>query len=122
MRTLQKQTFFLASIVLVSGCATTATPQSASAPVPPTTIEAVGQLTKAIPFPRGYLDPAALPNSLTLLPPPPAPGTAAKAADEEAYRAALAAPADCQALAASDADLGWPHMVQSFEPIAGLSL
>ena len=122
MRALHKQTFLLASILLVSGCATTATPPSASAPVPPTTIEAVGQLTKAIPFPRGYLDPAALPNSLTLLPPPPAPGTAAKAADEEAYRAALAAPADRQALAASDADLGWPHMVQSFEPIAGLSL
>ncbi|RSU56096.1 acid phosphatase, partial [Sphingobium yanoikuyae] len=69
MRTLHKQTFLLASILLVSGCATTATSPSASAPVPPTTIEAVGQLTKAIPFPRGYLDPAALPNSLTLLPP-----------------------------------------------------
>lgn len=107
--------------LLLAGCATQSA-QAPVAPVPPTTIEAVGTLSPKIPFPKGYLDPKQLPNSLALLPPPPAAGTAAKAADEEAYKAGMAAPAERQALAASDADLGWPHMIQSFEAIAGTSL
>ena len=104
-----------------SACATT-TAQTAVAPPPPTTIAAVGQLSPAIPFPKGYLPAAVLPDSLALLPPPPSPGTAAKAADQEAYQQALGASPERQALAASDADLGWPHMIQSFETIVGTSL
>lgn len=116
-----RQTLIVMVALVSAGCASTTT-QTASAPVPPTTLEGVGQLTKAIPFPKGYLAPAVLPNSLALLPPPPADGSAAKAADQEAYKQALAASPERQALAASDADLGWPQMVQSFEPVMGTSL
>lgn len=101
---------------LLAGCATT----SAS---PPTSPEAVGMISSSIPFPKGFLDPAALPDSLALLPPPPADGTSAKAADEEAFRAGAAAPAERQALAAADADLSsWAQIISSFEPIVGTSL
>ena len=112
----------LAVAVLLAGCATGSPPAAPSVPVPPTTIEAVGQLSPKIPFPKGYLEPKALPDSLALLPPPPAAGTAAKAADEEAFKAGAAAPAERQALAANDADLGWPHMVVTFEALLGTSL
>ncbi len=104
-----------------SACATTAS-QTRSAPIPPTTLAAVGQVSPSIPFPKGYLAPTALPDSLALLPPPPSTGSAAKAADQEAYQLALAASPERQAMAASDADLGWPHMIRSFEAIIGTSI
>ena len=117
-----RTTIIPVTALLLTGCMTAATAPVVTAPVPPTTIAAVGVLSPAIPYPKGYLDPKMLPNSLALLPPPPAAGSAAKAADEEAYQAGLAAPADRQALAASDADLGWPQAILSFETIAGTSL
>lgn len=115
------QNLIVIMLLALAGCASDTT-RTASVPAPPTTVEAVGQLSKAIPFPKGYLEPPALPNSLALLPPPPEAGSAAKAADQEAYRQALGATPERLALAASDADLGWPHMVQSFETIVGTSL
>ena len=112
----------LTALALLAGCATTSTPEAAKIS-PPTTLEAVGQLSPRIPFPKGYLDPKALPDSLALLPPPPAVGTAAKAADEEAFKASLATPEPRWTLAASDADLtSWAHIIASFEPIVGTSL
>ncbi len=111
----------VSALLLVAGCATTSS--TTSAPVPPTTIEAVGQLSPSIPFPKGYLAPAALPDSLALLPPPPAQGTDAKAADQEAFRAGAAEGPDRQALAAADADLtSWAKLASSFEAIVGTSL
>lgn len=104
---------------LPAACATTT---ASTAPVPPTSVEAVGVISPEYPLPKGYLDPAAAPDSLALLPPPPAAGTPAKASDQQAYTDALSASADRQALAASDADLNWPHVVSSFEPIVGMSL
>jgi acid phosphatase (class A) len=105
-------------VLLLAGCATTAP----SGPVPPTTVADVGTLSAEIPYPKGYLDPAALPDSLALLPPPPAQGSAAKAADQEAYEQSLTASSQRQALAASDADLAWPHVVIGFEQVLGTSL
>lgn len=111
---------------LLAACATPATSPKTIAP--PTTLEAVGMLSAAIPFPtipfpKGFLAPGDLPDSAALLPPPPADGSAAKAADEEAFQTAMAAPAERKALAASDADLSsWAHIIGSFEPIVGLSL
>lgn len=90
--------------------------------VPPTSVDAVGVISQQIPLPKGYLDPAAAPDSLALLPPPPGEASALKAADQQAYVDALSASADRQALAASDADLGWPNVISSFEPIVGMSL
>ena len=112
----------LAALTLLAGCATTSAPEVAKIS-PPTTLAAVGQLSPSIPFPKGYLDPKALPDSLALLPPPPAAGTDSKAADEEAFKATLDAPQPRWALAASDAELNsWAHIVSSFEPIVGTSL
>lgn len=107
---------------LPAACATTAPVAEAPAMVPPTSIEAVGVISEHYPLPRGYLDFAAMPDSLALVPPPPAEGTAAKMADQQAYADALTASAERQALAARDADLDWPDVLSSFEPIAGMSL
>lgn len=112
-------------LLVLGGCTTAATSTgqgSAAAMVPPVTVEEVGVLSKDIPLPKGYLPPAALPDSLALLPPPPAAGSAAKAADQEAFEAAKLASAARLTLATSDADLNWPHVVQSFEPLVGTSL
>jgi acid phosphatase (class A) len=66
-------------------------------------------------FLRGYLAPNALPNSLALIPSPPAAGSAALALDEEFSRRSL----DLQGtprwkLAAEDADLMFPHAAGTF--------
>ena len=106
---------------LSAACAATP-PVGGTSTAPPTSLEAVGVISEQIPLPRGYLNPADAPDSLALLPPPPGGGSAAKAADQQAYAEALAAPAERQALAARDAELRWPAVVSSFEPIAGMSL
>lgn len=114
-----KTTLIIAAAWLPAACATM---PSETAMVPPTSVHAVGVISQQIPLPKGYLDPAAAPDSLALLPPPPAEGSALKAADQQAYVDALSASANRQALAASDADLGWPNVIASFEPIVGMSL
>lgn len=63
----------------------------------------------------GYLPTAALPNSLALLPPPPAEGSAALALDEEIARRSLAfRDTPRWALAALDADLHFPEAAGTF--------
>jgi len=63
----------------------------------------------------GYLQPEALPNSLTLLPPPPAEGSAALALDEEVSRRSLALRSTPRwNLAAEDADLMFPQAAATF--------
>ena len=63
----------------------------------------------------GYLPKEALPDSLALLPPPPAPGSAALAADEEASRKALALKdTERFALATEDANLLFPNAAGTF--------
>lgn len=67
----------------------------------------------------GYL--AELPSSLALLPPPPAPGSAAQARDEEASRAALALHGSPRwELATQDAVLGFPAAAQTFTCALGV--
>ncbi len=66
-------------------------------------------------FLPGYLPAGAAPSSLRLLPPPPAPGSAAQARDEEAAKAALVlrgTPRWQQAM--EDADLSSPKAVETF--------
>jgi acid phosphatase (class A) len=64
---------------------------------------------------QGYLDPKALPNSLALIPPPPAPGSAAFALDVEIAQNSFALRDTPRfALAASDYDLKLPHFVDTF--------
>jgi acid phosphatase (class A) len=64
---------------------------------------------------QGYLPQEALPDSLALIPPPPAAGSAAFAFDEEVARKSLALRGTPRwALAAVDAELGFPHAAGTF--------
>jgi acid phosphatase (class A) len=64
---------------------------------------------------QGYLDPQALPNSLALIPPPPAPGSTAYALDEEIAQNTFALRGTPRfALAASDFDLKRSNFVNDF--------
>jgi len=64
---------------------------------------------------QGYLDPKALPNSLALVPPPPAPGSAAYALDVEVAQNTFALRSTPRfVLAASDFELKLPHVVDVF--------
>jgi len=68
----------------------------------------------------GYLQPEALPNSLALLPPPPAVGSAALALDEEVSTKALALRGTPRwALAAEDAVLKFPEAAGTFSCALG---
>lgn len=73
-------------------------------------------------LPPHYLAPADLPDSLALLPSPPAPGSAAFARDEEAS-SAMARPQGSPrwTQAASDADLHFPHAAGTFACAAGIT-
>jgi acid phosphatase (class A) len=68
----------------------------------------------------GYLARKDLPNSLALLPPPPAAGSMALAADEEAHQKAKAQRSPARfALAASDAGLRFPAAAATFSCALG---
>ncbi len=93
----------LASALFITGCASSGRPSLAgAAPV-------------ARPHTAGYLSPEALPNGLEVLPPPPEPGSAAQAFDEELSRKALARRDTARwMLAIEDADLTFPNAADTF--------
>lgn len=69
----------------------------------------------------GYLESQELPNSLLLLPPPPAEGSAARALDEEVSRKGLALRGTARwRLAAEDADLKFPEAAGTFSCALGV--
>lgn len=71
----------------------------------------------------GYLKPSELPDSVALLPPPPALGSAAEALDEEVARQALMLRDTEQfKLAALDADLSFPAAAGTFSCVLGVSV
>ncbi len=71
----------------------------------------------------GYLQPEALPNSLGLIPPPPAEGSAALALDEEVSRKRLALRGRPRwDLAAKDAELMFPEAAGTFSCALGVSI
>ena len=89
---------------LAAGCATV---------VPPTSPDQLPQVRPN--YVIGYLQPTELPDSQALLPPPPAAGTAALAADEDAYRSTrklLDTPRWAQAT--KDANLTFPNAAETF--------
>ena len=92
--------------VLLAGCQTP----------PPTSPEAVGEFRKGSGYLNGYLDPKQLPDSLALLPPPPAPGSAQQAADLATYQSTRALRDTPRwALAVKDANLSFPAAASTFE-------
>jgi len=71
----------------------------------------------------GFLKPADLPDSLALLPPPPAPGSPDFAADEEAFRATRALRDTPRwGLAVKDADLDFPAAPEAFSCAVGIPI
>ena len=95
---------------LAAGCAT----------LPPSTSPA--ELTHArTGYVIGYLKSSELPDSLALLPPPPAAGSAAFAADEDAYRSTRKLRDTPRwALAAKDADLNFPQAAETFSCVLAM--
>lgn len=101
--------------LFVIGCA--ASPRV----VAPTSAEEVGEIRHG--FLNGYLQPAELPDSLALLPAPPAAGSAAQAADDAAFRELtkfLGTPRG--AMAAQDANLTFPDTAQVFSCALSISI
>ena len=71
----------------------------------------------------GYLKPSELPDSVALLPPPPALGSAAEALDEEVARQALMLrDTERFKLAALDADFSFPAAAGTFSCVLGVSV
>ena len=71
----------------------------------------------------GYLQPEALPNSLTLIPPPPAEGSAAFALDEEVHRKSIELRGTLRwDLAAKDAELMFPDAAGTFSCALGIPI
>lgn len=101
-------------------------PQVASAadgaPPPPTTLAEVGEVRPGVGFPKGFLAPAELPDSLALLPAPPAAGSSAQAADEAAASAGAAAGPARRGLAAVDASLDLAQIIAPFSNIVGVDI
>lgn len=73
--------------------------------------------------PDGYIPPKDLPDSLALLPPPPAAGSPGMARDEAARTAAIPLRGSARwAIAASDAELGFPHDANVFSCAIGVRI
>ena len=107
----------LAAVLLVGAC-TTAPPVAA-----PISAAAVGEVRPGSGYLKGYLAPAELPDSLALLPVPPAEGSAARAADDAAFRALTALQGTPRgALAVQDADLRFPQAAETFSCALGLPI
>lgn len=99
----------MVAVAITAGCAGSAR-QSKPTPVP--------EIRPGIL--AGYLQPEALPNSLALLPPPPAEGSAALALDEEVSRKSLALRGTPRwELAIEDANLMFPRAAGTFSCALG---
>lgn len=105
-------------LLALSGCQTVTPP-----PTPPTSLETVGELRPGSGYARGYLERKALPDSLALLPKPPAEGSAEQAADTAAYRSTRALRGTPRwQLAADDANLRFPKAADTFSCALDLSI
>lgn len=83
---------------------------------PPTSPEAVGEIRAGSGYLNGYLQRKQLPDSLALLPPPPAAGSAQQAADLDTYKRTRALRDTPRwALAAKDANQKFPAAASTFE-------
>jgi acid phosphatase (class A) len=101
--------------ILIAGCAAGSGPQVPS-------IEAKAP-TRAPNVNAGYLAKESRPNSLLLVPPPPAPGSEAMARDEAAAKAAVALRGSPRwQVATNDAELRLPQAAETFSCALGVKL
>ena len=92
-----------------------------ASPPPPTTLVEVGELRPGTGYIKGYLSATEVPDSLALLPPPPAAGSAALAADEDAFRTLTSLRDGPRGrLAARDANLAFPKAPDAFSCALGI--
>jgi len=102
----------LAFMVIIPGCA------GLEGPTKPAAVPEIHPGILA-----GYLDPETLPDSLALIPPPPADGSAALAFDEEVSRRSLALRGTPRwDLAAADAELMFPEAAGTFSCALGIPI
>jgi len=105
----------LAGACLASAC----TAPAPATPRPTTSAQAVGEIWPG--YLKGYLPGDAWPDSLALLPAPPAPGSAAFAADVAAFHALEPLRSTPRgALAVRDAELHFPAAAQAFSCALGV--
>jgi acid phosphatase (class A) len=103
----------------LGACATHA-PQLAA---PPVKAADVGELYPNSGILKGYLTPEQLPDSLALLPAPPAEGSAALAEDTAAFRSLTALQSSARGqLAVRDADLSYPASISTFSCAVGVPI
>jgi len=108
----------LATTLLLGACGTTA-PRVAA----PTSPAEVGELRAGSGYLKGYLPAADLPDSLALLPAPPAAGSAALAADGATFRTLTALQGTPRgALAVQDANLKFPKAAEVFSCALGMPI
>lgn len=101
----------LACLAVLPGCQT-APP---APPAPPTSPEVVGEYRAGSGYLKGYLERAQLPDSLALLPKPPADGSAEAAADLAVYRSTRALRDTARwAQANADDNLKFPKAAEVF--------
>ena len=116
MKTIHKQTLLAAALV----CALAFTSPIARAADAQSARTKLGTIPEFQPQLKlgalqGYLDPKAIPDSLALIPPPPAPGSAAFALDVEVAQNTFALRDGPRfALAAADFELNVPHFIEVF--------
>jgi acid phosphatase (class A) len=106
----------LATLALLAACQT-------APPAPPTSPEVVGEFRAGSGYLKGYLDRKQLPDSLALLPAPPAEGSADAAADLATYRSTRALRDSPRwALAAADDNLKFPKAADVFSCALGIPI
>ena len=113
-----KLAWTMAFAALVAGCAATTSERPSSAPSAQAPVPEVRPGVLA-----GYLPQGGAPNSLTLIPAPPAPGSAAQARDDAAAKAATALRGGPRwDLATLDADLKFPAAAEVFSCSLGVKI
>lgn len=111
---------FLSVPLLLAGCGGSHAGAAIDPAEPPTTLAEVGETRPGSGVMRGYLKADQYPDSLALLPAPPALGSAAALADQAAFdstRALALGPRG--ALARQDANLGFPASANAFACTTG---
>lgn len=115
MPTLTRIALTTLAAAALAGCQT--------APTPPTSAEAVGEFRAGSGYLKGYLDRKQLPDSLALLPKPPAGGTPEAAVDLAIHRATRPLRDTPRwALAAADDNLKWPKAAEVFSCTLGMPI